>query len=169
MKPCFDKRIMTFIAQSSPYTCALACLESFYCDQKVPIGQQSLLRDHPTRCFVGRKLGDQDVSGALTLSEFADLCSCLDLEPLIFRDFRREATVPLIRNIEANQAVIFFIAHLGGNGGPTHFVRFSHMIGPDAFEVMNPSGNPPFFTIAWQDFVSWDTSCVRITLPNPKA
>jgi hypothetical protein len=55
---------------------------------------------------------------------------------------------------------------LGGGGGPTHFVRFSHMDGPDAFKVMNPSGNPPFLQMTWRQYVEWDTWFVRITMPR---
>jgi hypothetical protein len=40
------------------------------------------------------------------------------------------------------------------------------MTGADVFQVMNPSDNPQFLPITWQQFVAWDTWFVRITLPN---
>ncbi|MGA9453828.1 MAG: hypothetical protein WBW41_21065 [Verrucomicrobiia bacterium] len=155
---------MTFTEQITPYTCGLACLESFYRDHGNPTTQQSLLKEFPAKCFVGRILDGRDISGALALHEFADLCVHLGLEPVVGRDFRPEVTIPFIQSIQVHQAVIFFITHFGG--GPTHFVRFSRMTGADVFEVLNPSGNPPFLPITWQQFVAWDTYFVRITLPN---
>jgi hypothetical protein len=157
---------MTFTQQITPYTCGLACLESFYRDNDSGITQQSLLEDHPAKCFVGRILNGQDITGALALHELIDLCVHLQLQPLVFRDFRAEVVIPFLQAIQPNEAVIFFITHFGGGEGPTHIVRFSKMNEAGTIEVMNPSGNPPFIPMSWDQFVSWDTSCVRIILPN---
>lgn len=163
---CEIERFMNFIAQTTPYTCGLACLESFYRDHGDSTTQQSLLHDHPAKCFVGRILDGRDITGALALHEFTDLCVHLGLAPLVGRDFRPEVAIPFIEGIQPTEAVIFFITHFGGGGGPTHFVRFSRMTSPDVFEVMNPSDNPQFLPMTWQQFVDWDTYFVRITLPH---
>jgi hypothetical protein len=157
---------MTFTGQITPYTCGLACLESLYSEHGNPTTQQSLLQDYPAKCFVGRILDGRDISGALALHEFVDLCVHLGLQPFVFRDFRPEVAVPFIQGIQPRQAVIFFITHFGGSGGPTHFMRFSRILAVDVFEAMNPSGNPEFIPITWQQFVDWDIYCVRVKLPN---
>lgn len=158
-----------FTPQITPYTCALACLESFYREHGLSITQETLLRDYSSECFVGRLLDGQDISGALTIHEFVHLCGCLRLQPFAFRDFRRELTIPLIRSVQPRQTFIFFILHFGGGDGPGHSVRFSRMLAPDVFEVMNPSGNPQFVPITWQQFVDWDFFGIRITLPDAKS
>lgn len=157
---------MTFTKQITPYTCSLACLESFYRDHGNRTTQQSLLQDHPDKCFVGRIVDGRDISGALSREEFRFLCVDLGLAPFVGHDFRPEITIPFIQGVQQREAIIFFITHFGGSNGPTHYVRFSHMTGADVFQVMNPSDNPQFLPITWQQFVAWDTWFVRITLPN---
>lgn len=157
---------MTFTQQITPYTCALACLESFYRDHGNPITQQTLLRDHPAKCFVGRIHEGRDISGALALDEFTDLCVDLGLAPVVGRDFKPEITIPFVLAVQQRQAIIFFVTHFNGGGGPQHVVGFSHMSDADVFQVMNPSGNPSFRPITRQQLVAWGTSFVRITLAN---
>lgn len=82
---------MTYTKQITPFTCGLACLESFYRDHGKSTTQQSLLVNYPAKCFVGRILDGSDISGALALHEFVDLCVQLGLAPLAGRDFRSEA------------------------------------------------------------------------------
>lgn len=81
---------VSIVEQDTLYTCALACLESFSNDQQLGFTQTTLLQDHPRECFVGRKLGEQDISGALSRSEFEELASKLGLAPWTFRDHRRQ-------------------------------------------------------------------------------
>jgi hypothetical protein len=156
---------MTFTAQITPYTCALACLESFYRDCGESMTQQELLNNYPAQCFVGRLLNGQDISGALKLPEFVELCKHLKLQPVCFLYTDFKSTSSYIQKLKPNQAAIFFIAHFGGGNGPTHAVGFSKFLGGENLEIMNPSNNPPFIPLISHKLSDWQSVVVCITLP----
>jgi hypothetical protein len=160
---------MTLTGQITPFTCPLACLESFAQDLELPYTQDSLLRDHAKMCNVGTKHDDQAASGALNLIQFVDLCQDLGLQPKLFHDLLPEATIPLLLRLTPRETVIFFIVRFDGRDGATHYVRYSHMSAPGVFEVMNPQFSAPLFhPISWEQLVAWETYCVRLTAPEPQ-
>ncbi len=160
---------MTLTGQITPFTCPLACLESFARDHELAYTQESLLRDHAKMCNVGTKHGDQDASGSLNLIEFVKLCQHLGLQPHWIPVLYPEVIFPMLHSLTREESVIFFIVRFDGRGGATHYVRYSHMSAPGVFEVMNPQFSAPLFhPISWEQLLAWETYCVRLTAPEPQ-
>ncbi len=158
---------MTLTGQTTKFTCPLACLESFSNDFGLPYTQESLLRDYPQQCNVGAIIGDEDASGTMDLMQFCNLCDELKFQPLDFHDFRSEITTPFLSSLTPRESVIFFVVRFKGVTGQTHYVRYRRQPTPTTFEIMNPRYGAPFFdTMTWEEFVTWDTWCVRLTAPN---
>ena len=135
----------------SPYTCALACLESYFSDIGVGTTQCDILRDHPTFCSNPAKPSE---FGAVTVQQLAALCQHLGFTFTPYKDHRKNLVDSLLQSLTSDStALIYANWNLRGH----HCVRFHQILPTGNYEVMNPQfQSPKIESVPFKDLVDWN-------------
>ena len=143
---------MRLVGQISPYTCPLACLESFLFDIGQRITQEEIIRLHPDIC-IPKDSGKRHEIGALPTREFDELCRRLLIHCQTGKDHRQEVLEPLFSGLQPHATVVLLINYPTGR----HMVRLAAIEKPGSWIVMNPEFLRPHFSpLLFTDLTSWD-------------
>lgn len=152
-------RQMRLVAQISPYTCPLACLESFLFDLGHSITQDEIIRLHPDLCIPADPAKRHEI-GALSVPIFEQLCGRLGIQCTSHKDFRQTETEADLSSLPPHSTVVIIINHPTG----THMVRFAGIQSPGSWLVMDPQfQHAQFRPISFQDLVKWNFSFCILT------
>jgi hypothetical protein len=144
---------VTSIPQLTPYTCCLACLESYFADIGRPYSQAEMLKSC-RRVLESPDPGRIHEYGALDDARIIGLCTHLGFSAGLYQDFRQS---------EVEQA---FADALGKSDGvlisafwkkqTNHCVRLSAILSPGLYEVMCPAFQAATMEkVTFPDLVSW--------------
>lgn len=151
---------MNPVSALTPYTCVLACLESYLGGVGPQLTQCDILKSYPQFCL-NPDPQKQHEFGAMSDSQLIAFCNQLGIACSGFKDFRQKELEVVLTSLGKNEAVFFF-AHWRRSGH--HCVRFSRIIKSGEYEVMNPyflSGK--LEPVLLSDLVIWDFRFYRLT------
>ena len=126
---------MEIVSQITPYTCTLACFESYFHDLKRPLKQEEILRKHPQYCLNPHKI---DIFGTMTEVQIICFARLFGIETTPYIHIEKPSFIKLVKELSANDA-IFITSYWKEQ--TYHCVRFSRIIDESKglFEVMSPA------------------------------
>jgi hypothetical protein len=119
-----------------------------------------LMKYHPALCLDPAKPHE---FGAVSLQRFIQLCGSLSLIPEHQRNDDFAQIEPVLRTLDQNQTVVFFVQNYQ-KSGCRHVVRFESIIAGQRIRVMCPYFIAARFEdLDWQDLVAGDVTIVHLT------
>jgi hypothetical protein len=151
---------MNPVSALTPYTCVLACLESYLSEVGPALTQCDILKSYPQFCL-STDPKKQHEFGAMSDSQLIAFCAQLGITCVDFKDFRQKEVEMVLSSLGKNETV-FFLAHW--QNSVHHCARFSRIIRSGDFEVMNPYFlKGKLESVSFSDLVSWDFRFHRLT------
>jgi len=143
----------TIIDQLTPYTCSLACLESYFIDIKKPLSQCEILKNHYDILEVIDPAHKHEY-GAIDRSKIIHLCTKLGFTAILYQDFRQKEVEQIFDDaLKANNG-IFIIANW--NNKSSHCVRLSRIKATGLYEAMCPiHPKSAMIDVKFSDLVQW--------------
>jgi hypothetical protein len=144
---------MTLTSQLTPYTCPLACLESYFSDINRPLSQCEMLKNH--RQFVeSPDPSRRHEYGALDDARIVGLCTHLGFKAGLYQDFRQQEVESAFSDALGSNAGVLISAFWQKQ--TNHCVRLSKIKNPGVYEVMCPMfPGAQFIDVTFPDLVSW--------------
>jgi hypothetical protein len=121
---------MTLTSALTPYTCGLACLESYFSDIGRALDQCEILKKYP-QYVTNPDASKFNEFGATSDTQLVDLCRHLGFMADRYEDFRQDVVDEWFDRWLTNKFCV--LLYLGG-----HCVRLSQIISAGKYEVMNP-------------------------------
>jgi len=145
---------MTLVPSLTPFTCALACLESFFLDIESTLNQCEILKKFPQFC-TNPDINKRHEFGAMSEDQMVGFCRHLNFKVGYFRDFNQLNVEASFRNwLLPNKCVLICLLW---KGQTNHCVRLSRIISDGKYEVMNPSlGVAEWSEVTFDELVDWD-------------
>jgi len=146
----------------TPYTCALACLESFFLDIERPLDQCEMLKKYP------QFLTDPDPNrrheyGAASDVQIVGLCSHLGYKVGLFQDFRQGNIEKEFQDALDKKAGVLIMALWDRKDA--HCVRLSKIKVPGVYEVMSPSlQKADLLEVTFPQLISWNFRFIIVSL-----
>lgn len=152
---------VTIINQLTPYTCVLACLESYFEDIQKPKTQCEILKD----CFavIKNPTDERKDYGAISDVQVVALAAFLGFQAGLFMDFRQNHVEPVFIDALKNNKGVLISANW--NGQSQHCVRLSGVKANGIYEVMCPmfgSQKSTLLDVTFVELVQWGFRYVLI-------
>lgn len=146
---------VTAVPQLTPYTCSLACLESYFLDLKKPFPQHEILKQHYPILEIQDPQHKHEY-GAADDSKLIKLCMALGFTAVLYKDFRQKEVEKAFGDALTKDHGVLILALW--NNQNNHCVRLSRIKAPGDYEVMIPYFYPPnagMIDVSFADLVSW--------------
>jgi hypothetical protein len=143
---------MELVGQLTPFTCVLACLESFFKDVDSSHDQCSMLRDYSSILHVAEKHDEYGtVVGDDRLRALVDKLGFYCAPRLYANQVDLDG---FWSSLKSNEAVLIMARWKKESD---HCVRFSRITEKGEYEVMNPAFlHPKFENVTYQELVDWN-------------
>ena len=153
---------MTPTPQLTPYTCALACLESYFSDINQPHSQCEMLKNH-YRLLENPDPERRHEYGAATDAQIIGLCTHLGFVAGLYQDFRQPEVEKAFTGALATNAGVLIPAFWKRT--THHCVRLTQVKSPGLYEVMCPlfHHDAQFEDVTFPNLVSWGFRFIIIT------
>jgi hypothetical protein len=152
---------MTLVPQLTPYTCCLACLESFFADISRPLPQAEMLKSC-RRFLESPDPGKIHEYGALDDPRIIGLCTHLGFKAGLYQDFRQAEVEKAFADALAKNYGVLILAFWQKQ--THHCVRLSQIKTPGLYEVMCPAfQQADFVEVTFPNLVSWGFRFITIS------
>ena len=144
---------MKLVKALTPYTCALACLESFFSDVGYQLDQCEMLKNYP------QFLANPDPNrfheyGATNDAQIVGLCLHVGFKAGLFQDFRQVEVEQSFADALKNNAGVLILSFWQKQ--THHCVRLSKIKAAGIYEVMCPAlQDAKLLDVTFPDLVSW--------------
>ena len=144
---------MKLVKALTPYTCALACLESFFSDVGHQLDQCGMLKNHP-QFLTNSDPNKVHEYGATNDSQIVALCRHIGFKADWFKDFRQVEVESAFTDALQKKAGVLILSFWKNQWN--HCVRLSQIKVPGAYEVMCPAlQQATLEDVTFADLVSW--------------
>jgi hypothetical protein len=145
----------------TPYTCALACVESWFSDIAHPLDQRQILKRYP-QYLTNPDPAKRHEYGATNEEQIVALCRDEGFTANYYKDFRHQIVEKLFADTLATNGCVLFCALWMKR--TNHCVRLTGITAPGKYEVMNPSyGNAALSPVTFDELVEWGFRFVLVT------
>ncbi len=143
----------TLVNQLTPYTCSLACLESYFVDAQKPLSQADMLKQY----YQILEIHDPEHRheyGAADDGKIIGLCTARGFSAGLYMDFRQQEVEKAFQDALQKKSGVFILCFW--NNQTHHCVRLSDVKMPGVYEVMCP-GFPKssMMNVTFPPLVSW--------------
>jgi len=143
----------TLVDQLTPYTCSLACLESYFADVQKPLSQADMLKQHYQVLQIHDPKHRHEY-GAADDGKIIGLCTALGFSAGLYMDFRQQEVERAFQDALGKKSAVLILCFWGNQDH--HCVRLSEVKMPGVYEVMCP-GFPTsgLVNVTFPSLVSW--------------
>lgn len=145
---------VTLIDQLTPFTCPLACLESYFADIQKPRSQAEMLKQH---FHILRNPADPRRDyGAASDAQIIGICTDLGFQAGLYMDFRQNEVETAFDDALKKKKGVLIMANWANQS--QHCVRLSAIKSPGLYEVMCPmfgSQKSMMIDVTFPDLVQW--------------
>jgi hypothetical protein len=144
---------MELVPQLTPFTCAPACLESYFVDINYRLDQCQILKKYPQYCTNPDPAKVHEF-GSMSVGQIIEFCRHLNFKVGDCCDFRQEVAEPDFKKWLEPEKSVLICSYW--NGKSSHCVRLSEVKSPGVYKVMNPSfGSAEWSEVTFDELVEW--------------
>jgi hypothetical protein len=143
----------TIVDQLTPYTCSLACLESYFTDIQKPLSQADMLKQHYGILQIPDPQHRHEY-GSADDGKIIGICTALGFSPGLYMDFRQAEVEKAFSDALTKKHGVMIMAFW--NNQTNHCVRLAAIKLPGLYEVMCPVfPKSQLLDVTFPQLVSW--------------